>query len=392
MKVQLAVVSDLHCHSSGQPQQETLLLADALRAPASNHPIESLLQLFTRDGLRADALLVPGDLTNRVDRQGLISAWDFVVEIAAALRVQIVAPTLGNHDVDSRAMKNPDPFHLAKDFHPRSFPARDEGSRNCFWSNGYCLLETDSLRVLVINSVAHHRTEKDAKHGMVTNAQLEQIENALSQVQWKPFQVAVFHHHPIPHDILGLGAEDLMHGGDALLELLDKHKFRLVVHGHKHFPRLRYAPVGTHCLPVFASGSLAAVSVPMFSITRNTFHMIELNDLELPDCRNQGEIRTWVFSHGKGWLVPETQSADFPAVAGFGCHSQVDDLAQRTEALVVLENAKVVRFDQLVEKLPQLRYLYPKAFDAYRSRLEQFHGISILSAEPAIKWIGKLVG
>lgn len=102
MGITIAVLSDLHCHHSSCQPTESLLITDADRSPPSQHPVSGLFELIEKHGLVADALLMAGDLTNKVDRQGIISGWDFVQDIARALKADILAPTLVNHDVISR--------------------------------------------------------------------------------------------------------------------------------------------------------------------------------------------------------------------------------------------------------------------------------------------------
>src|SRR5436190_1217368 len=82
MELSIAIVSDLHCHHSSQGPAKSLLLTDSDRSPSSQHPVESLIELIKTESLKASILLMPGDLTNEVDRQGMLLGWGFVHEIA----------------------------------------------------------------------------------------------------------------------------------------------------------------------------------------------------------------------------------------------------------------------------------------------------------------------
>ena len=110
---------------------------------------------------------------------------------------------------------------------------------------------------MIINSVATHLTKEAAEHGSISHQQLALLETALSQKEALPFQIAVCHHHPILHEDIGLGTLDVMENGSLLTDLLASHGFHLLIHGHKHHPKLSYAP-GAVPLPVLASGSFAA--------------------------------------------------------------------------------------------------------------------------------------
>src|ERR1043165_297182 len=100
MAITLAILSDLHCHPSNARPWGSLLHCDAPRSPANKHPIESLLNLIEREKLTAAMLLVPGDLTDRSNSDGLTAAWAFSVEVGKKLGAKSIVATLGNHDVD----------------------------------------------------------------------------------------------------------------------------------------------------------------------------------------------------------------------------------------------------------------------------------------------------
>lgn len=238
----IGIVSDLHCHHSSAGPAESLLLTDADRKPASQHPVEALLELITSESLRADIVIAPGDLTNKVDKQGIISGWGFVREISSALGAKLLAATPGNHDVTSRVHTD-DPFQLARRLSP-SFPISNATPLNEFWANGFCTLDADHCRVLLINSVAHHNNDVSAKRGLITTNQIDQIKASLKQSAQKVFQIAVCHHHPVLHEDIGLGTSDVMENGSLLIDALSELGFHLVVHGHKHHPRLSYAVIG----------------------------------------------------------------------------------------------------------------------------------------------------
>jgi 3',5'-cyclic AMP phosphodiesterase CpdA len=291
IKLQIAVISDLHCHHSSAGPAETMLLTDADRFPSSQHPVESLLDLIKKEKLQAKVLLMPGDIANKVDKQGIISGWGFVGEIAKALNVETLAPTLGNHDVNSRKPEE-DPFKIVKGLGPK-FPTSDDMAHNHFWANGFCILEGDIYRILIVNSVMSHLNEDAAKRGFITTQQLASIEQALSATSPKQFQFAVCHHHPMAHEDIGLGTDDLMVNGSLLTQMLSEKGFHLLVHGHKHHPKLSYAPGAV--LPVLAAGSFSAgMKNGLASRTRNVFHSICIEFCDQTKA-TRGTILTWQF-------------------------------------------------------------------------------------------------
>jgi len=162
MSIRVAIASDFHCHPSTVEPTSSFFLSDAPWLPASHHPIASLIEMIDHSSLSADVLLIPGDLTDRINRQGLRTAWDAVGNLRRALSADLLAATIGNHDVDSRAVHGGDPFQLAREFDPR-FPAQSEENKRRFWSDGFFWIDNAHVRILVVNSVADHLNEEEAK-------------------------------------------------------------------------------------------------------------------------------------------------------------------------------------------------------------------------------------
>jgi len=298
--------------------------------------------------------------------------------------------TVGNHDVDSRkTSSHADPFYLPRNFSPGDFPSSTAEQRDKFWLDGFFVHELADLRLIVVNSVLWHQNEVEAKRGAIREGQLENLERVLERCSAKSFNITLVHHHPIPHENLGLGYDDLMVNGGPLLDLLERFKFHIVIHGHKHYPRLRYSSGGANSPTVFAAGSLSAFSPQMLSNTRNLFHRILINNQEVADCVRQGIIESWEYNSGKGWSLPKTRSADFPAVAGFGCRASCRELAKRTAEFLHLNADEYRRWSDVVAKFPQLSFLLPSDLEAYGEYLRSDHG---LVTYPEICDIPNLIG
>lgn len=386
-KLQLAVISDLHCHHSSLGPAESLLLTDADRSPSSQHPVESLLDLIKKDKLRANILLMPGDITNKVDRQGMISGWGYVGEIANALNVETLAPTLGNHDVNSRKPEE-DPFKIARGLSPK-FPISSDAICDQFWAKGFCLLEGDYYRILVVNSVMSHMSEEAAKHGLVTTHQLDEISTALTEAPSKQFQIAVCHHHPMAHEDIGLGTSDLMENGSLLTQMLADKGFHLLVHGHKHHPKLSYAP-GVQALPVLAAGSFAAgMKNGLASRTRNVFHSISI-EYSKENKITRGSILTWQFRLSKGWTPASWDAVDFPHKTGFGSLIDPEQLADQVHKAFSNLNQPVAKWERVVHSVPDLQYVPPSSFEKVGSLLKA-KGLNLQPPPPdEPQYIGKL--
>jgi UDP-2,3-diacylglucosamine pyrophosphatase LpxH len=369
-ELRFAVVSDLHCHHSSQGTAKTLLLSDADRSPSSQHPVEALLDLIKVASLQADILLMPGDITNEVDQQGMISGWGFIQEIANALHASCIAPTLGNHDVISRKPSD-DAFKHARRLRSPTFPSTNDQAFDQFWSKGFFALDGQQWRVLAVNSVASHTTEESAKQGLVTNHQLAAIQSFLSATTPKAVQVAVCHHHPLLHEDIGLGKSDVMENGSLLIETLSEHGFCLLVHGHKHHPKLTYSS-GSTPLPILASGSFSAgMKNGLASRTRNVFHLVTVNVPQRIGEPVTGRIETWQFRQWKGWSPATWEAVDFPHITGFGCFEHADVLAARVENAYRRRNVSFARWADVIQNIPEITMIPPAVFEAVGERLKK---------------------
>jgi hypothetical protein len=369
MEARFAILSDLHCHHSSQGPAESLLLTDLDRVPASQHPVEALLNRIKASQLRSDFVIAPGDLANRVDRQGMISGWAFVHEISNALRARAVVPTIGNHDVLSRDKTAPDPFQLPKHLKPQ-FPTADSRLTEQFWANGFFVWETDGIRFLVVNSAASHNNEILAKRGLITETQLEQIRAELEKTSGK-LSIAVCHHHPMLHEDIGLGTDDVIQNGSLFTQLLSEHKFDFLIHGHKHHAKLSYAPSGPNPLPVLASGSFSAgMSTGLASRTRNLFHIVTLiRDKETDPSR--GNIQTFQFRHSKGWSPATWAAAEFPEITGFGCLEGAPAIALLIRGAFEKNGKSVAAWTEIMESVPELRFVPPAVFEGVGAELKE---------------------
>lgn len=377
MTLRIAVLSDLHCHHPSAGFAETLLLTDSPRRPAKQHPVSALELLIQSNELKADLVLMPGDLANKADSQGIISGWGFISSIAQLLHAPVVASTLGNHDV---IWKEPcdDSFKLARDLWPQ-FPTNNQDQYNSFWSEGFYFEEQEFYRVLVINSVKHHTNELSAKRGLITDLQLEAINRYLESAPHKDFQIGLCHHHPIQHEEMALGPTDLMENGSRLVELLSKHAFSILVHGHKHHPRLKTDTSWANPITVFASGSFSVgLKLGLGSRIRNVFHLIEM---EANQNSVRGKIRTWQFQLERGWTVANASAADFPHLTGFGSLVSPAELASRIENTFRTEAKDVVNWSVISNAIPEIECIPPSVFRTVGELLTS-RGIHLTPAAP----------
>lgn len=361
-KIRLAIVSDLHCHpeAGSFKENDSYLFTDSLRK--NDHPIESL-QRELKD-IEVDLIIAPGDFTNKADTQGFISGWNYIIEIKEILKAQDIVATLGNHDVDSGNNYSNYSLETAKGIR-KNFPLKDDHQRDEFWSKGCTFYEHEFCRILVINSCHFHYSRTTATGGRVDDDMLNHIDTYLEHNSDNKILIALVHHHPIPHDRQKLGEFDLIVNGKELLSKLADYKFDLLIHGHKHDPLLRYhTPIdSSYRLPIFSSGSFAALSNNLWCGSRNFFHILEISKEDsIVNC----QINSWTYFPQNGWKYIYDESA-YPPYSGFGNLKRVDEIAEEIVKKMTLPFMDWKRIQLLV---PEVKYLIPAEMDKLYNELK----------------------
>lgn len=194
-------ISDTHLPGERSPLYGSGADADANLA-------EMLGRLVT-SGLRPDALLFTGDLTDRGDAAAYQRLRELVTPAADALGCEVVWAA-GNHD-DRRAMRSE--LGLAG--------AGDEPIVEVRWFGG--------MRVIVVDS-----TVPGAHWGEVPSSQLDRLEGELSTAAPQG-TLLLIHHPPLP-TVLDLAVTVELRDQDALAAVLRGSDVRGILSGHVHHP------------------------------------------------------------------------------------------------------------------------------------------------------------
>lgn len=331
-------------------------MTDKLRYPTNDHPVESLIKVINEqeNKIKADLTLCPGDFTDKANIQGLISGWEFSLEINRELDSKNIIATIGNHDVDVYKNNSKYSSENVRGI-KKGFPIKNQSDRDIFWSKGCVFIEEEDYRVLVINSSHFHYDKESSRKGEISQESIEYIENHLSQNKDSKIQIAMSHHPPIEHPRKNLGEDDKIVNGERLLNILGKNNFDLFIYGHKHDPFIKYynTPEGNHQLPLFSAGSFSAGSNIMFAGLRNAFHIIELSKLE---NKSKGQILTWTYLPENGWKKNFDESA-FAPISGFGNEKSVQQIFDDLEKL--LNSKKEMSWIEISENIEDINHLIP---------------------------------
>ncbi len=381
--LKIAVVSDLHVFngsSEADNSPSTIGTADPQDAP-ERHPLRGLADLIKREQLQADLLICPGDLSDRADPAALVFAWQKLHELKQQLGAEHLLATAGNHDVDSRNKHDDhDPKGNLQSLIPM-FPGIDEALCDRFWSRNFAIVELDHVRIVLLNSSAFHGYGSGPKlefeHGRISAKTISALRMALADGE-KRVNILVCHHHPMPHNPVHEKDYSEMIGGNQLIDLLDSGEFGswLMIHGHKHYPRLTYATGGTSSPIIFSAGSLSAFLYQRIaSRARNQFYILEIpiDELDTLDLDLAGTLTAWDWITMSGWQ-PAGVNSGLPHRVGFGWRETA-----RTIAMMIAKHleskTEVVTGEELLAAFPKLRFLRPEELGAVVRRLSTSHGI-----------------
>lgn len=377
--ITIAVASDLHASAVPGDAAPSHCRIGLVNETALNHPVPGLMKLIEKLALRADILLCPGDLADRAEPGAVRYAWRVIHDLGAALQSRHIMATAGNHDVDSRHQYNKfDAKGVLQSLTPR-FPVPDESSCDQFWSRHFTIVREDNWQVVVLNSSAFHgTTDVEYEHGRISDYTLDALRTALDGAPTRDLNILLCHHHPHPHSELGLGEQDLMKGGQLLLDMLGCGRYGqwMVIHGHKHHPKLSYASGATASSPVvFAAGSLSAVLYrELQTQARNQFYLLEFNISDIRTHGLVGRYRSWDWAMNEGW-VPSRRGSGLPSCGGFGNRLPHSVVAAGVAKLAVQPS---VKWDDICGGYPTARYLLPHDELLLEEALRRVHQRSLL--------------
>lgn len=377
--MKLCIISDLHCKYQHDvtSHSETLLFSNMQRKPIFQHPVVAMLKAIDDDqSIKSDILLCVGDLGDKANEQGITSAWTFVDEIKQKLGAKIKIGIPGNHDINSRFNDGKDAFTFIKNFH-ETFPTENEDSNNKLWSKGYCIEIYENALFLLINTVWNHEDLEKAKQSQISPVTLEEIKK---EIQEKGIQIdkkiCLLHHHPIKHsNINNYRDNDSLEKGDDLIQLLTELNFDIVIHGHKHQPRV----VEYNGLTVFGTGSFSSFANLQGTGFKNMFHVIELGEK-----KGHGKIFSWEFNIKDGWN--KELNKKFPDQIGFGANIDLEAVAKLIDSEVKKDgNPKF--YEQILRLEPNLEYVVPSKLIQLSQILKSKYKISPKPDFPLVPYI-----
>jgi hypothetical protein len=365
-RISIAVASDIHA-SAALTHKDQTYATTAARDSSQFNALAALRDLVERDDtVRADYLLCPGDLTNRIDVPGMRYAWESLTEIAELLAARRVIATTGNHDVirgedlpadaDERAW-----VQALRELDP-PFPDPGGDGSDMFFAVDFTVIREPLVQVVVLNSCARHGAKGEYTHGSISDKTRYDIEAILGDTS-RPLNIVLCHHHPIRWRHLAPNDTSEMTGGDQLLAMLEGRPDAsewLVLHGHRHVPALGYHGESTSGPVRFSAGSLAVnLHAEARGHARNQFYIFDfdLDELDRLELQGGGRFRAWDFNFGVG-MAPASDGSDLPSHGGFGFRRTRHELAKLAYGARP-DGLRKVTWAQLVAAEPGWEYVAP---------------------------------
>lgn len=351
---------------------------------------DRFLKFLRKTSLRADYLVIPGDVSHMADPSEFQLASQIVSDIARVLAVQqkrvIFVP--GNHDVDWTVLRSDDPTGFRRT--QRYAPLRHRnwvfgkimgrGRPDVLEPPHFCTWNFDNVLAVGYNSSWHDDPTKAVHNGIIGDDHLPKLEEHLAKLDLSPSRLRLFlvHHHPVQYSDPVNDPPDfsVMTNAGNLLALLQKYHFDLLIHGHKHKPNFE-----THIIN--SSFPLAILCAGSFSVeldtrwsghVNNQFHVVRVEGRD-SDAKNIfGRVESWTYLCGKGWL-PSKLHNGIRHIEPFGTYLQPEALKKRLGPLLQekLQQHNHLEWSEVLSELHDLKYLPPdlamQVLDALGSEL-----------------------
>lgn len=375
--IRFAILSDIHAYEGSDPNPPSEICVSTPETSYLKNPFRGLERLIKAQGLRAHALLCPGDLGDKSSPNGINHAWGELHRIGTALNAEDIIATVGNHDMASRGKASTfDPSDTLRRLEPQ-FPGLSSAECNTYWANHFVFVDRAEWRILLVDSAACHGYTAGGTpeylHGRILDRTLDEIKAELATLPSRQLNILLTHHHLTRHNPLSEVDYSEMQGGDRLLELLEYSSTGewFIVHGHKHYPRLYYSQGGNDSPIVLAAGSFSANLYPRLArCAQNQFYIVDFDVSEASrlGLGIAGVAHAWNWVPLTGW-VPANVSSGIPSEAGFGCRVSRHTVIQWIRGIMEDSAMPYHTWNELITLEPRLKYLLPTDLEKLKKTL-----------------------
>ena len=315
--MRIAFISDIHFGKDSCTKDFTVPGETSREQTCSSAEFESgLVQLFRDNAV--SYLFIGGDLTSVGSPQEFYYCENKIIEIAkkAEIPQENIICAFGNHDIDWKIVKIVESI----DFKEESVKEIAIKKYQMVAAHGPAgilqhiqqpqekgplpfsgVFEREFI-CIVLNSSCYCSPFQHNKHGQLSLDQLSWFESILKKYEDDTrTKIVLLHHHPIqyPYPITG---EDpsLLEEGSELVALAGKYGVNIILHGHRHHPRVKtvFENGWKHPISFICAGSVSVnASQRSFGSIPNMAHIIDLKD-----APTSVALSNFEYSFNKGWI------------------------------------------------------------------------------------------
>lgn len=397
----IAVFSDIHCGKLSRTKVFSVPGEERVDVDEEHEYEKGLVELLEHE--RPDYFFIAGDLTSVGSPQEFLYCEKEIIELADKISLpydHIICCT-GNHDVDWSTcnLKNAIPStssdisNLRKEKYQRlssHLPLLCLDKMNNKYINGDSpvpfsgVYETDDFIVIMLNTgwlCEPHKKEESKyySHGRLSEEQLKWFETTASKyVDDSRKRIVLMHHHAFnyKYPIVGLDLSLIAEGAE-FVEIAERFGIDLVIHGHRHHPRVKtyLADNGRRPITFFCAGSLAVnADHRLGGEIPNTVHFIDI-DKEL----DYFVLHNYSYTNSDGWY-PMKDSTQTP-LDNYMKVGKVFSQPERVQQVLAYKEKDYVQLEwnDLPESLQFLRY--KEIIHLMKEQLNDTHFISGLFPE-----------
>ena len=322
-QLQIIHLSDLHFGTSHNfnpaigptgsplPQAGTKQIAELL-LPDLEHGVQNCPTLIA----------ITGDVTTKHEESGFDQASDFIkklskTRIMGAVRgMKSIFLIPGNHDVDFTAKATVNKWFRFTNFYNELFSTNYKPGNPLEYVR-LVINKSQGYSVLTLNSEIHVAAEgEDQFRGHIDEEQLAKVGSLLKTNEDSlrlTIRIALIHHPVlIPALVEANRGYDAVIRSGQLLNILNKHDFHIILHGHKHWPCTftvdnanAYDQAYVRPMLVLSGGSLGSRELPPGN-SENCYNKINLKwNVDTDEVRIHADTR--------GLITRDESSQPFPA-------------------------------------------------------------------------------
>lgn len=381
--VKIAVISDIHFGYFSRTESFSVPGEQRQDNTTAEYSLENgLIKLLKKH--RPDYLFIAGDLTSIASPQEFIFCEKKILQIADEIGIEHsrILCCMGNHDVD---------WNIANLWNPKSTISdesiqfrKDKYQHIASSVSSFCLseideyskshgplpysgvYEADDFIVISLNTGWLCGPNQEYSHGKLSADQLKWFENTLKKYATdERKRIVLMHHHPFnyPYPTVGEDISQIAEGAE-FVEIAEANKVDLVIHGHRHHPKVKTEMCGVgYPVTYLCSGSLSVNAKHRSNgEIPNTIHFLEVDKQ-----RDYFVLFNYSYTDAEGWHVMKySKSTPMDGIMKVGkvfnrsvCESAIRKYCERDEKFIELiwddleECLQFMTYEELLEMIKE---------------------------------------